>query len=211
MNKIRKVVFVTSALLLCMLTGCSIEQTAESVTESTVEVETTEAQDTEKAGIPEGAIADESGDFIYTGKLQQVGDDENGYIQVPLGYVPFEEEGVDGLMQYSDVTGTNIITLDYYDGVDYETAANNLYYYMSEEDGIEGLSGAQVTVAGYTALQIYCHYTDGVFLVIWVIQNPADTSSSYYMAIEFESDDSDIMACSSTFRTVEDYYAAEQN
>lgn len=159
--------------------------------------------------VPEGAIVDESGSFVYTGPLRQGGDDENGYIKVPLGYVPFQEEGVSGLTQYSDVTGTNVITLDYYEGIDYTVAATNLRYYMEEDETIEGLTGASVMVNGYQSLQLYCHFTDdNKFLVTWLIQDPADPASCYYLAIEFVSEDSDIMACSSTFQTVEDYAAS---
>lgn len=159
--------------------------------------------------VPEGAIADESGSFVYTGPLQQGGDDENGYIQVPLGYVTFKEEGVEGLTQYSDVTGTNVITLDYYEGVNYQDGANSLYYYMSQEEYVEGLTGATVQVNGYNSLQLYAHYTDDdKFLVTWMIEDPANTANSYYLAIEFMNEDSDIMACSSTFQTVEDYHAS---
>lgn len=161
----------------------------------------------ETGTLPEGAITDESGDFVYTGKLQQIGDDEHGYIQVPLGYVPFQDEDVEGLVQYSDVTGKNIFTLTHYEGTDYQTAANNLYSYMASQEDIEGLSGAQVSPNGYTSLQLYGHYTDGYFVVTWLIEDPADTSSSYYLCLEFDSEHQYMMACSSTFQTAEDYHS----
>ncbi len=161
--------------------------------------------------IPEGAITDESGSFFYAGELKQGGDDENGYIQIPYDYVRFQEEGVEGLTQYSDVTGTNIITLDHYDNINYQDAANSLRYYMEEEPYIEGLSGASVKVAGYNSLQLYCHFTDdNKFLVTWLIEDPADPADCYYLAIEFANEDSGIMACSSTFQTVTDHNNSAQ-
>ena len=194
--------------------GCDNSEQSDSGAETITgtEADTAASAETETLPeIPEGAIVDESGTFIYTGLLAQGGDDENGYIQIPLGYVKFQEEGVDGLTQYSDVTGTNVITLDYYEGIDYETAANSLYYYMSEEESAEGLTGATVPINGYNSLQLYCHYSDdNKFLVTWLIQDPADTASCYYLAIEFINEDSDIMACSSTFQTVEDYHNSQQ-
>lgn len=200
-------------LFLCMsfalgMTACEDAEKAESI----VETEAATSAETEtRPEVPEGAIADESGTFIYTGPLQQGGDDENGYIKVPLGYVSFQEEGVSGLTQYSDVSGTNIITLDYYEGVDYAVAATNLRYYMEEDKTIEGLTGAKVTVNGYKALQLYCHFMDDdKFLVTWLIEDPADPANCYYLAIEFANEDSDIMACSSTFQTVEDFAAAAE-
>lgn len=153
-------------------------------------------------------ISDDSGEFVYTGKLQPVGDDENGYIQVPLGYLPFQDEDVEGLTQYCDTTGKNIVTLDRYDNIDYQTVANNLRGYMETQENIDDLNGATVTVAGYNALQLYGHYTDGFFLVAWIIQDPAHPDDrTYYLAMEFDADHQYLMACSSTFRTVEDHAA----
>ncbi len=167
-------------------------------------------EDTTRREIPEGAIADESGDFVYTGKLQQVGDDENGYIMVPLGFIPFQEDGVEGLTQYSSTTGSTIITLERYADVDYETAANSIRYYMAENEEIDGLTGATVTVNGYNALQLYCVYpADGVYQVVWLIEDPENPAvSSYYLAMEFTNDNRDIIACSSTFQTPADYAAS---
>lgn len=161
--------------------------------------------------VPEGAITDESGSFVYDGPLQQGGDDENGYIQVPLGYLNFQEEGVEGLTQYCDTSGTNIVTLDFYENINYQDAANNLRAYMESQTNIEGLTGATVTINGYNALQLYCHFTDAnLFLVTWLIEDPANPMDTYYLAIEFSNEKSSIMACSSTFQTKEDYHAAQR-
>ncbi len=199
------------AVLALGMTACETESGSETESAGSMAESSAESADetTTLPEVPEGAIADESGSFVYTGPLQQGGDDENGYIKVPLGYVSFQEEGVEGLTQYSDITGTNVITLDYYEGVNYQDGANSLYYYMSQEETVEGLTGATVDVNGYHSLQLYAHYTDdNKFLVTWMIEDPADPASSYYLAIEFLNDDADIMACSSTFQTVEDYHAA---
>lgn len=154
----------------------------------------------------EQTITDYSGDFTYTGALIQGGDDENGYIQVPANFVSFQDVDVDGLTQYSDTTGKNIITLDHYDDLDYKTAANNLRAYLETKDGLNDLKGATLTVAGYNALQLYGHYTDGYFSVIWLIEDPANpTGSTYYLAMEFDTEHQNILACSSTFQTVEDH------
>ena len=201
----RKLLLISS-MIFTLLTSCSAKAN-DGVSVLSGGQSIGSVQETTKREVPEGAITDESGDFIYTGKLQPVGDDENGYIQVPLGYVPFQDEDVEGLTQYSDVTGTNIFTLDYYEGVSYETAAENMRYYFAERENIEGLSGAVVTVGGYNARQLYCHFTDdNIFLVVWLIEDPDNTDSCYYLAIEFDSAHQDIMACSSTFQTVNDYH-----
>ena len=156
--------------------------------------------------IPEGAIADESGDFVYYGELKQIGDDEHGYIQIPADFVNFQDVTTDVFLQASDTTGKNIFSLNYYPDVDYATAAESMRAQMESTEGAEGVTGAKVSPNGYDAYQIYCHYTDGMFLVMWLIKDPANPSSCYYLAIEFDSDHQYIMACSSTFQTKEDYH-----
>ena len=162
----------------------------------------------ETAAIPEGAITDDEGKFAFTGKTQQVGDDDHGYLQVPLGYLPFQEEGVDGLVQYSDSTGTNILTLQHYADMDYSTAAQSMFAYMQSNEDVEGLTGATVTAGGYDALQIYGHYKDGYFLVIWFIDDPSSESGCYYLAIEFDGEHQDLIALSSTFQNPADFHAS---
>ncbi len=164
-----------------------------------------------KPEVPEGAITDDSGNFVYQGKLMPVGDDENGYIQIPLGYSPFHEEGTEGLTQFSDATGTNIFTLDYYENMPLDTSAESMRYYLESQENIEGLQGSITTVNGYEARQLYCHFTDAnLFWVIWLIQDPDNTNNTYYLSIEFDSAHQNLIACSSTFRTVNDYHR-EQN
>lgn len=161
--------------------------------------------------VPEGAIVDESGTFVFTGPLRQGGDDENGYIKVPIGFLSFQEEGVQGLTQYASMDGTTIITLDRYEGYDYKTVANNFRYYFEEDENVEGLGGATTVVNGYNALQLYCHYKDdGKYFFAWMIEDPANPQNSYYLAMEFLNDDRNIVACSSTFQTVEDFAKTQE-
>lgn len=168
------------------------------------------AEDAAKPEVPEGAITDQSGEFVYTGKLQQIGDDENGYMKVPLGYLPFQDEDVEGLTQYCDVTGKNILTLEHYEGLSYQMAAENMRAYLTQQETLQDVQGASVKVSGYNALQLYGHYSDGYYIVTWFIEDPAaPDTSSYYMAIEFDTDHKDIVACSSTFLTTEDYHKQE--
>lgn len=151
-------------------------------------------------------ITDLSGDFTYTGELYQGGDDDNGYILVPANFVSFKDVDVDGLTQYSDTTGKNIITLKHYKDLDYKTAANNIRSHLETEENLNDLKGATLTVAGYNALQLYGHYSDGYYSVIWLIEDPANpTGSTYYLAMEFDTEHQNIIACSSTFQTVEDH------
>lgn len=151
-------------------------------------------------------ITDGSGNFTYTGELQQIGDDENGYMQIPAGYVPFQEEDVEGLTQYASQNGKSIITLDFYEGVDYITAAQGMYAYLQQEGSIQGLAYAEAVVNSYPAYQIYGHYEDNTVLVAYFMQDSADAANSYYAAFEYSDGKSDFLACSSTFRSTADYH-----
>ena len=198
-------------LLVLALTGCGglEDKQGGSVFQEQSSQGFVTAEDATKPEVPEGALVDQSGDFVYDGKLQQIGDDENGYLKVPLGYLPFQDEDVQGLTQYSDATGKNIFTLEHY-SMPYQLAAENMRSYLSQQETVQDIQGASVPVAGYNALQLYGHYSDGYYIVIWFIEDPAaPESSSYYLAIEFDTDHQNLIACSASFLTVEDYHKQE--
>lgn len=173
---------------------------------------TAETQPATIGEIPEGAIVDDHGEYVYTGKLQQIGCPEDGYMMVPLGYMVYESEENPGLTQYISPSGSNMFTLDRYSDMSYETAAQSLRYSLELSGEVEGLSGATTTVAGYNALRLYCVYPEyGIHQVIWLIEDPADPENScYYLGMEFVAADINLIACSSTFRTAGDY-AAQQS
>ncbi|MBD5143904.1 MAG: hypothetical protein HDT22_09915 [Ruminococcus sp.] len=203
-NKLKIAIFII--MLFC--TGCSAEKKDNiSVLNSNQSIESTE--EATKPEVPEGAIVDESGDFVYAGKLQPIGNDETGYMQVPLGYTEVQSEDVlstfSGMVQYCDATGVNMITLGHYEDISYQVLAENRRYALEEQEEIEGLSGAIVTVAGYSALQLYCHHTDGIFFTTWIIEDPKNSENCYFMEFEFDADHQNILACSSTFQTIQDY------
>ncbi|MDE7122381.1 MAG: hypothetical protein K2O42_09505, partial [Oscillospiraceae bacterium] len=83
--KIKKILCSILLLVLFSMTGCSAEQKQDvSVLSGNQPIATEPAT---KPEVPEGAIVDESGDFVYTGKLQTIGDITIGFLQVPLGYL----------------------------------------------------------------------------------------------------------------------------
>lgn len=184
--------------------------TTEEATEPVTEITTTEALTTEaeSEGTAETApaeqnetvtLTDESGDFTYTGAVQWIGDEEHGYIQVPADYTPYQDVEAGGLVQYCDGP-YNIVTLQRFEGTPADAAASNLYSYMQEESGTDGLTAAEVGISDYTAKQIYAYYTDSSqFMVIWLIPDPDDENSCYYIAMEFDAEHTDMVACSSTF------------
>ena len=165
-----------------------------------------DAETTAAAAADSNTITDESGSFTYTGALRQIGDDEHGYIKVPADFVNFQDVGVDNLVQASDKSGKNIITIAHRTGADYRTLADGMRAGLENQSDTENITGATVSPNGYEALQVYCHYkSDNMFLVTWAIKDPADEKSSYYMSIEFDNAHQNIRACSSTFQTREDY------
>ncbi|MDE5792463.1 MAG: hypothetical protein K2H66_02950 [Oscillospiraceae bacterium] len=200
-------------MILLFCTGCSVENNNDiSILNQNQSVDATE--EATKPEVPEGAIADESGDFVYAGKLQPIGNSETGYMQIPLGYTEVQSEDVlntfSGMVQYCDATGVNMITLGHYEDISYQVLAENRRYALEEQEEIEGLSGSIVTVAGYHALQLYCHHTDGIFLTSWMIEDPKNSEDCYFMEFEFDSDHQNILACSSTFQTVQDYKKSQK-
>ena len=202
---------IIASIFAVVLSGCSAGQDDGISVMNQGQTIGEDVQETTKPEIPEGAITDASGEFYYQGKLMPVGDDENGYIQVPLGYSPFQEEGTEGLTQYADATGTEIFTLDYYENMPFDTSAESMRYYLESQENIEGLQGSITTVNGYDARQLYCHFTDAnLFWVIWLIQDPDNTNNTYYLSIEFDPDHQNLIACSSTFRTVSDYHKEQK-
>ena len=202
------IMLLLSAIL---LSGCSASQNDGVSVLNQGKAIGEEAQEATKPEVPEGAITDDSGNFVYQGKLMPVGDDENGYMQIPLGYSPFQEESSEGLTQYVDASGMNIFTLDYYENLPYESAAENMRYYMASQENIEGLQGSITTVGGYSARQLYCHFTDeNLFWIVWLIEDPDNPSASYHLSIQCDPDHQNLIACSSTFRTVSDYHKEQK-
>ncbi|MDE6086778.1 MAG: hypothetical protein K2G25_00125 [Oscillospiraceae bacterium] len=189
------------------ITGCSAEQKQDvSVLANNQPVSTEPAT---KPEVPEGAIVDASGDFVYTGKLQTIGDITIGFMQIPLGYLQVEQEQeLPGILQYCDATGANLITFGYYQGITYQALAESRRSALEETEGVEGLTGATTTVGDYSALQLYCYYKDGTnstLIVAWFIPDQENPENCYFMEFELDSDHQNLIACSSTFQTVTDY------
>ena len=165
-----------------------------------------QAQSNELGQVTNERITDETGKFIYEGKLQQIGDNDHGYMKVPPHYQFSKEDAARGILRYSDTSGKGVITLNLFKGMDYHSAAQKLYLGIDAQSGIEGLTGATVHPSGYNAKQIYGVNTeDGYFFVIWLIEDPDNSSNCYYLSLEFDEEHNNIMALSSTFRSVKDY------
>ncbi|MBQ7765938.1 MAG: hypothetical protein IJ397_03730 [Lachnospiraceae bacterium] len=138
-----------------------------------------------------------SEDVAVTGDVQRVGDEKYGYTDIPADYVVFTDPYNDGdYIQYSDPTGTNILTMTYYEEsyIDAENLAYNLLEQLETDTGIDpsSVTGAMVTLDGCEAFQVYGYYPDeDIFLVVWVLDSPED-DYTHYIAVEFTSDNYDL-------------------
>lgn len=172
---------LTIASVLCILSGCdSKEESSElseaEITTATSIVETTESS-TEEMTVASDAATEAESEFM------RIGEEKYGYIDVPTTWVTFVEQGLENenLLQYSDVSGESVITLQYSGEVDAETAATNVYYML--EDTSEDLTAAMVELDGYEAYQVYGYMPDtGEILVVWCFDG--DDGLMHYLAIE---------------------------
>ncbi len=135
---------------------------------------------------------------------QRIGSVETGYVDVPADYVKFTDSSLtDEYVQYSDVTGTNIVTMTYYDdSISAKTYAGVMLAAFEEDPEIDpsSVTGATVTLDGCEAFQVYGYYPEeDLFLVVWLLDSPED-DYIHYVAVEFTSDNYDL------FEMVENTY-----
>ena len=151
-------------------------------------------------------IGNNGGDDVasYLLDTKRVGNDEAGYIDVPSEFVVFREEG--GLTsdveayQYSDPAGKTIFTVSGYENVDAKAVADALMQGL-EEDGAEDPTGAETTIGGYDAYQVYGYYPDeNLFLVMWAFETADRDDFVHFVGIEFDADEyADVWLLSETF------------
>ena len=122
---------------------------------------------------------------------QRVGTPEFGFVDVPADYVVFHDANGGTDLQYSDASGTSIITLNVFDmeSVPEDLRADFTPYDAAQsvasnidEGGPSSIQGATVELAGRQAYQVYAYFDDGTFLVTWVVDDPAGTI--HYVAVE---------------------------
>ena len=95
---------------------------------------------------------------------KRVGSPEFGYIDIPSKWVKFVDVDVEGLIQYTDGSAYNIVTMnavskaeaEVADGETFnaETIAQHVAYNWSQKDNIEKMWGSKSTVSGREAFQI---------------------------------------------------------
>ena len=95
---------------------------------------------------------------------KRVGSPEFGYIDIPSKWIKFFDAEVEGLIQYTDGSAYNIVTMnavskaeaEVADGETFnaETIAQHVAYNWSQKDNIEKMWGSKSTVSGIEAFQI---------------------------------------------------------
>ncbi len=123
---------------------------------------------------------------------QRVGAEGIGFVDVPADWVTFKDTAGGTDLQWSDLTGTSIVTMNTFDmesvpeeeraSFDAKRAAESVWISI-ESNGGEDVTGAEVQLAGKTAYQVYCFYpTDGTFLVTWNVAD--DAGVIHYVSAE---------------------------
>ena len=97
-------------------------------------------------------------------ETKRVGSPEFGYIDIPSKWIKFFDAEVEGLIQYTDGSAYNIVTMnavskaeaEVEDGETFnaETIAQHVAYNWSQKDNIEKMWGSKSTVSGIEAFQI---------------------------------------------------------
>lgn len=114
------------------------------------------------------------------GEIQRIGSSEYGYVDIPKRWVPFKDPRGGNVIQYSDGTNINIITLtsipreraNLKDGDTYnaELIANRIYYSWKKNENIEKLWGSKSWVSGNESYQVNLITKSGKILVTWIFQ-----------------------------------------
>lgn len=97
-------------------------------------------------------------------ETKRVGSPEFGYIDIPSKWIKFFDAEVEGLIQYTDGSAYNIVTMnavskaeaEVADGETFnaETIAQHVAYNWSQKDNLEKMWGSKSTVSGIEAFQI---------------------------------------------------------
>ena len=151
-------------------TQASTEAVTKAVTETTTK--TTAQADTNSTST--------SHTLSDIGEIQRVGSSEYGYVDIPKSWVPFKDPRGGNVIQYSDGTNINIITLtsipreraNLKDGDTYnaELIANRIYYSWKKNENIEKLWGSKSWVSGNESYQVNLITKSGKILVTWIFQ-----------------------------------------
>ena len=135
---------------------------------------------------------------------RKVGREGVGFVGVPEDWVEFTDVDNPGLAQWSDPSGTVIVTLNSFtfEEMDWENLAEEYGYEATAEDfamaltsgrasELDGQDGVEVTdvhsatVGGKTAYEIDTKWSDGSYMTIFYV---AGDRKAYYISVEGDSE-----------------------
>ena len=158
--------------------GHSSKTVQETTTQATTEVVTETA--TKTTAQADTNSTSTSHTLLDIGEIQRIGSPEYGYVDIPKSWVPFKDPRGGNVIQYSDGTNINIITLNSIpreranlkDGDTYnaELIANRIYYSWTKNENIEKLWGSKSWVSGNESYQVNLITKSGKILVTWIFQ-----------------------------------------
>lgn len=177
-NKIVLGSFTALATFVLAACGNSTKTVQKTTTQSTTEVVTeTATKTTAQADTNSTSTSHTLSDI---GEIQRVGSSEYGYVDIPKSWVPFKDPRGGNVIQYSDGTNINIITLtsipreraNLKDGDTYnaELISNRIYYSWKKNENIEKLWGSKSWVSGNESYQVNLITKSGKILVTWIFQ-----------------------------------------
>lgn len=177
-NKIVLGSFTALATFVLAACGNSTKTVQKTTTQSTTEVVTETA--TKTTAQSDTNSTSTSHTLSDIGEIQRVGSSEYGYVDIPKSWVPFKDPRGGNVIQYSDGTNINIITLtsipreraNLKDGDTYnaELIANRIYYSWKKNENIEKLWGSKSWVSGNESYQVNLITKSGKILVTWIFQ-----------------------------------------
>ena len=145
-------VLTSLTLMSCAKSGQKGEQTSSS-TSSSVQVK----KDSSDSSSKESKSKDNQ-------ERKRVGSPEFGYIDIPSNWVKFVDVDVEGLVQYTDGSTYNIVTMNAISKAEAEvgegetfnaeTIAQRVAYNWSQKDNLEKMWGTKNTVSGQEAFQL---------------------------------------------------------
>ena len=145
-------VLTSLTLMSCAKSGQKGEQTSSS-TSSSVQVK----KDSSDSSSKKSKSKDNQ-------ERKRVGSPEFGYIDIPSNWVKFVDVDVEGLVQYTDGSTYNIVTMNAIskseaevgegETFNAETIAQRVAYNWSQKDNLEKMWGTKNTVSGQEAFQL---------------------------------------------------------
>lgn len=199
--RMKKVTAMILIAAMCFsLASC---KSSDTLSKSVEEMSAEEIEEIIKKDIAERETAEENTakDAENSSDMQVIGSGEFGYVSVPDNWVEFRELDGGTDFQYSNSSGTSIITLNVFsdeglteeqkDQLDADAVASSVWYNL-ENNEVTDLVGAKVTLNGYDATQVYGYFVNedhGLpsVIVCWIVED--EQGAFHYISAEGTLDD----------------------